>query len=60
VTQPASDDVDLDAGLEKMNGGSVSEDVRTDRSPRPIIIEACSMTPHDLVDPKAGKWASLR
>ena len=60
MPEPGTDDVDLDASLEKVNGGGVAEDVRADRSASARVIKACSMTPHDLVDPKAGKWASLR
>ena len=30
VTEPAADDVDLDAGLEEVDGGGVPEEVRAD------------------------------
>jgi len=60
VSEPASDYVDLDAGLEEVNGGSVAEDVGADRSSGTRVIEACCVTPHDLVDTEAGEWASMR
>ena len=34
VAEPAADDVDLDAGLEQVDGGGVAEDVRADRAGR--------------------------
>ena len=44
MPEPASDDVDLDASLEKVNGGGVAEDVRADRSAGARVI----LRPHRL------------
>jgi hypothetical protein len=58
VTEPAPDYVDLDAGLEEVNGGRVAKDVGADPTSGARVIEASSMAAHDLVDAKAGEWLS--
>lgn len=56
VTEPGADDVRLNAGFEKMDGGGVAKDVRCDPAPadsrRPSFDGAC-MAAYDSVDADA-------
>src|SRR6202167_3792223 len=60
VTEPATDDIDVDTGFEKMDGGRVPPDVRRD-APRIAGaaggLDAGGQVAHTLVDPKARQRA---
>jgi len=58
MAEPAADHVDLDAGLEEVNGRGMTEGVRADPAPGPGIIQARCVAPDDLVDARAGRLRS--
>ena len=61
VPEPASDDIDLDAGFEKMHGCCMAEHVRGDTTDRSAELrgQKTCMAANDLVDAEPGQRASL-
>ena len=59
MAEPAADHVDLDASLEKVNGGGVAEGVRADPATRSGVIEAGGVPSDDLVDARAGETLAV-
>ena len=59
MTEPATDDVDFDSGLEEVNGGGVPEEVRAHASPGPAVIEVAGVAPHHLVNPEPGERSAV-
>ena len=59
MAEPATDDVDVDPGFEKVDGGGVSPDVRGD-APRVAGgaggLDADSEVSHALVDSEPRQW----
>ena len=60
MAEPAPDDVDFDAGFEKVDGGGVPEGVRADPAAGAGVIEVGGVPAHDLVDAEAGERLAAR
>jgi hypothetical protein len=61
VAEPATDHVDLDAGLQQVHGRRVSEDMGPDPAAgRALVLKMCGMPPDELVDAEPGERLARR